>query len=475
MNLQIMAIIAAVFHLLGIASAVQAIMETRTPQGAVAWVLGLITFPYVAVPAYWVFGRSRFRGFVALRRADLVKTVPAARRYLDELKTGNLIAFPERQKELSIEKLAKLPFTVGNDVELLVDGKTTFDSIFEGIQRAEDYILVQFYILRADGLGGRLKDRLAAKARQGVRVCVLYDEVGSNDLPDTYLSAMAAAGIQAHKFNTTKGRANRFQINFRNHRKIVVVDGQEAWVGGHNVGDEYLGKDPKSSPWRDTHVRVCGPVVQAIQLTFAEDWHWACGAMLDLKWQPKPCASGRSVAALELPSGPADMLETCTLFFIKAIQGAEHRLWIASPYFVPDEQFITALQLAVLKGVDVRLIIPRKTDNLLVSLTHWAYIAPLQQLGVKVYWYEKGFMHQKVVLIDDDYATVGTANFDNRSFRLNFEITVVVADQRFNSKVARMLEADFTRSRLVSAADIRAKGPLFRFAVRAAQLTAPIQ
>jgi cardiolipin synthase len=450
-------------------------METRTPQGAVAWVLGLITFPYVAVPAYWVFGRSKFQGFVALRRADLVKTIPAARRYLDELKARQLVAFPERQKELSIEKLAKLPFSVGNNVELLVDGQDTFDSIFDGIQRAEHYILVQFYILRADGLGIQLKDRLAAKAQQGARIFVLYDEVGSNELPDAYLSAMTAAGIQIRKFNTTKGRANRFQINFRNHRKIVVADGKEAWVGGHNVGDEYLGKDPTSSPWRDTHMRVVGPVVQAIQLTFTEDWHWASGAMLDLKWQPEPATSGRSMAALALPSGPADILETCTLFFIKAIQSAERRLWIASPYFVPDEQFITALQLAVLKGVDVRLIIPRKTDNTLVSLTHWAYIAPLQHLGVKVYWYEKGFMHQKVVLIDDDYATVGTANFDNRSFRLNFEITVVVADQGFNDEVARMLEADFASSRLVTEADIRAKGPLFRFAVRAAQLTAPIQ
>jgi len=475
MNLQILAIIAAVFHVLGIASAVQAIMETRTPQGAVAWVLGLITFPYVAVPAYWVFGRSKFRGFVALHRSDLIKTAPAARRYLEELKTGQLIAFPDRQKALSVEKLAKLPFTVGNDVELLVDGQDTFDSIFEGIQRAERYILVQFYILRGDGLGKQLNRRLADKARQGVQVYVLYDEIGSHDLPDTYVSEMAAAGIQAYPFNTTKGRANRFQINFRNHRKIVVVDGQEAWVGGHNVGDEYLGKDPKSRPWRDTHVKVYGPVALAIQLTFAEDWHWASGAMLDLEWIPTPCSSGKSIAALALPSGPADILETCTLFFIKAIQSAERRLWIASPYFVPDEQFITALQLAVLKGVDVRLIIPRKTDNTLVSLTHWAYITPLQHLGVKVYWYGKGFMHQKVVLIDDDYATVGTANFDNRSFRLNFEITAVVADQGFNGEVARMLEADFARSRLVTEADIRAKGPLFRFAVRAAQLTAPIQ
>jgi cardiolipin synthase len=192
---------------------------------------------------------------------------------------------------------------VGNDVELLVDGQDTFDSIFEGIQRAERYILVQFYILRGDGLGKQLNRRLADKARQGVQVYVLYDEIGSHDLPDTYVSEMAAAGIQAYPFNTTKGRANRFQINFRNHRKIVVVDGKEAWVGGHNVGDEYLGKDPKSGPWRDTHMRVCGPVAQAIQLTFAEDWHWASGAMLDLEWQPTPCASGRQWPPWRCPPG----------------------------------------------------------------------------------------------------------------------------------------------------------------------------
>jgi cardiolipin synthase len=474
-SFQVFAITAAVFHVLGIITAVQAIMETRTSQGAVAWALALISFPYIAVPAYWVFGRSKFRGFVVMRRASLAQTEGTASDYLAELKARNLIAFPERQKQLPLEKLAKLPFTVGNDVELLVDGKATFASIFHGIEQATSYILVQFYIVRADGLGNELKDRLTEKARQGVKVYFLYDEVGSMGLSEEYLNDMAAAGIQAHKFNTTKGRTNRFQLNFRNHRKIVVVDGHEAWVGGLNVGDEYLGKDPKFGPWRDTHARVCGPAAQSIQVSFVEDWHWAADEALKLNWQPVEAPSGRSAVALALPSGPADTLETCTLFFIKAILNAKRRLWIASPYFVPDEQFITAMQLAALQGVDVRLLIPRKTDNPLVNLTHWAYIENLKRLGVQIYWHEKGFMHQKVVLIDDDYATVGTANFDNRSFRLNFEITLAIADRQFNSEVAQMLEEDMKDSQLATTTELRAKNVLFRFAVRAAQLTAPIQ
>jgi cardiolipin synthase len=276
-------------------------------------------------------------------------------------------------------------------------------------------------------------------------------------------------------FNTRKGRANRFQVNFRNHRKIVVVDGQEAWVGGHNVGDEYLGRDPKVGHWRDTHVRVVGPAAQTLQVSFLEDWHWATDTFLDLNWEPLPAPSGRSVAALALPSGPADDLETCTLFFIGAIQSANDRLWIASPYFVPDEQFITALQLAALRGVDVRIIVPANTDDLLANLSQWSYLEELETVGIRVFRHEKGFMHQKVLLVDDDFATVGTANFDNRSFRLNFEITLVVVDREFNEAVAQMLEADIADSRLATAGDFQAKPCWFRFAARLARLTAPIQ
>ena len=474
MSLGLLAVIATIMHVLGILSAVKAIMESRTPQGATAWSLGLITFPYIAVPAYWVFGRSKFNGFVKLLREDKEETQQIAREYIDMLKEHELILSPDRQEAMPVEKLASLPFTVGNEAELLIDGEATFDSIFEGIDRAQNYILIQFYIVKADGLGNALKDRLIRRARQGVMVYFLYDEIGSMGLPDQYLSDLQSAGVKAHKFNTTKGRTNRFQVNFRNHRKIVVVDGHEAWVGGHNVGDEYLGKG-EIGPWRDTHVRVAGPAAQSIQVSFVEDYHWAVDEIIDLNWVPKKSETHNPVAALAIPSGPADKFETCTLLFMKVIQSAKTRLWIASPYFVPDKQFITALHLAVLRGVDVRILIPRKTDNPLVNLTHWAYIKELKRIGVDLFWYEKGFLHQKVVLVDDDKATIGTANFDNRSFRLNFEITLLVVDRQFGESVCRMLEEDFKESTEILAEEIMSKGAGFRFLVRAAQLTAPIQ
>jgi len=293
--------------------------------------------------------------------------------------------------------------------------------------------------------------------------------------PGGVIWRMRAGGIDVRSFHTVGGHANRFQINFRNHRKIVIVDGRDAWVGGLNVGDEYLGRDPKVGFWRDTHLHVQGPVVQAVQVAFIEDWHWAADDLPLLNWDPQPAASGARRQVLALPSGPADELETCTLFFIAAINAATSRFWIASPYFVPDEQFITAVQLAALRGVDVRILVPKTSDNLLVGLSIWSYLDELEEVGVEFYQYTRGFMHQKVTLIDDRACTIGTANFDNRSFRLNFEITMGVADAEIASEVLAMLEADFANAERITSADLRARSFIFRFAVRAARLASPVQ
>jgi cardiolipin synthase len=289
------------------------------------------------------------------------------------------------------------------------------------------------------------------------------------------LTELRNAGVEVRSFDTTQGRANRWQLNFRNHRKIVVVDGQTGWVGGLNVGDEYVGRDPTIGNWRDTHLKLTGPVVQGVQLAFMEDWHWASQELLKLDWDPHPAASGARRVALALPTGPADELETCTLFFLNAINTATNRLWLASPYFVPDEQFISALQLAALRGVDVRVLLPDKIDSKLVQLSGWSYLDELEKVGIKVYRYQKGLMHQKVMLIDDLYCTIGTANFDNRSFRLNFEITIAFADTEFAAKVHQMLEHDFADSKPVKAQELKDRGFWFRFTVRCARLMAPVQ
>jgi cardiolipin synthase len=394
------------------------------------------------------------------------------------LQDENLILKAETAQQESHERilksLSRLPITSGNTAKLLVDGEDTFDAIFDGIAQAEDYILFQFYILRDDELGQRFKQAFIDKAAAGVRIFMLYDELGSKKLSPEYIVDLRNAGVEIYPFNTTQGKGNRFRVNFRNHRKIVVVDGRVAYVGGHNVGDEYLGKDPKLSPWRDTHVELRGPVVQCVQVPFLEDWNWATKQMPTLNWDPERAVDGGVVAAC-LPTGPADELETGTLFFLHAINSAKERLWIVSPYFVPDEQLMSALQLAALRGVDVRILIPQNPDHMHVYLSGLSYLQEAEEAGVKIYRYQPGFLHQKVWLIDDDVSLVGTANLDNRSMRLNFEVTMLLIDRDFSRQTEEMLQADFANSELASITDYTERSLPYRFLVRVSRLLAPVQ
>lgn len=468
-----MAIALLFFHILGAISSVHAIMSTRTAQGAVAWVVSLNTFPFIAVPAYWVLGRNKFQGYVTARQLvdeELVQVAPETVAHVEEF----MIAHDELTPGLRmVDTLTDMPFTTGNDVELLIDGVATFQSMIAGIERAEDYVLFQFYIIKEDEIGTRIKDLLIDKAKQGVRVFFLFDEVGSSKLSQRYQNELREAGVEVSAFNTTQGRRNRFQLNFRNHRKIVVVDGHTAWIGGHNVGDEYLGRDPKFGHWRDTHVRLEGPAVIGAQISFAEDWYWATRTSVALDWLPDPSSTGdRKI--LVIPTSPADARETASLLFIQAISSAVERVWIASPYFVPDEGVLKALELADLRGVDVRILIPDEPDHMLVYLAAFTFVDELANTGIGFYRYTAGFLHQKVVLVDDHIAVVGTANLDNRSLRLNFEVSTLVVDPSFASKVAAMLEEDLARSRKMRPGEFRERPFWFQFAARAARLTAPI-
>lgn len=465
-----------IVHLIGAGTSIHAILNVRTAQGTIAWFFALNAAPFLSVPAYWIFGRSEFRGYIHTRREDLDQVNPTAQKYLADLHSRNLIAQTNIATGLLVEKLANWRFTLGNDAQLLVDGEAVFKSIFEGIERATNYVLVEYYIFRNDKLGAEFKERLVSKARQGVKVYLLLDEMGSPDFRnDDLREEFRSGGINLRMFNTRRGADNYFQINFRNHRKIVVVDGVEAWVGGLNVGDEYLGRDPKFGAWRDTHTKVSGPVAQGVQMAFLEDWNWASGEILKLNWDPLPARTGANVAALALPTGPADRMETCTLFFLNAINLATNRLWIATPYFVPDEQFVSTLQLAALRGVDVRILVPGVTDNKLVQMSGWSFLEDLEKVGIKTYRYTNGFMHQKVAVIDDLYSAIGTANFDNRSFRLNFEITMAFADRAFSTGVRQKLEKDFSNSEPVSANQFRERGFWYRFGMAGARLMAPVQ
>lgn len=459
-------------HLLGVISAVLALMSCRTSQGAVAWIISLITFPYLALPAYWLFGQPRFYGYVSARgerdvvlRRVMARYRPLIEPYLFDAQHGDIRA---------IEKLAQMPLTKSNRAELLIDGEATFDSLFAGIEQARSYILIQFFIVRCDHLGLELKRRLERQAARGVKIYFMYDEVGCYSLEDSYFSELRKAGVEVHAFNSTRGWRHRFQLNFRNHRKVLVIDGKLGWTGGLNAGKEYLGEDPQHGPWRDTHLKLSGPSVLGLQESFWEDWHWATGQVLDLSWEPQVSDSdGQNVVIV--PSGPADRQETASLLTQHAIHSAQHRLWVTSPYFVPDQGVQDALQLAVLRGVDVRVMIPERPDHLLVFLSAFSFLPGMLRAGVKIYRYQPGFLHQKIMLIDDHSASVGTVNLDNRSFRLNFEITAFIPDHNFAQAVEEMLEQDFAHCREVTLGELQRR-PLWRKLVsRAAYLLAPVQ
>lgn len=471
---ELAALAVAGFELAGAGAAVHAIMATRTAQGAIAWAVSLITFPFLALPLYLVFGRSRFQGYIEMLRAlrqgqhsGTETAVESVAEYRHEP------CAQDTERFRVCERLSWLPFTCGNSLRLLIDGEEAFSAIFQDIREARSAIHLQCYTVRDDQLGRELFSLLKGKAREGVEVRFLFDEIGSIALPDRVVAEMRSAGVDMQGFKPTRGRSNRFQINFRNHRKVIVVDGRVAFGGGMNIGDEYMGRDRRLTPWRDTHLRIEGPAVRCIHASLCADWYWANQQALCANWTSTNWPAGRQ-KVLVLPTGPTDDHEYCSLFFVHCAHAARRRLWIATPYFVPDEAVVKALILAALRGVDVRIIIPFTNDHVAVHFAAYSYIEELAATDIRLYWYAPGFMHQKVMLIDHDAAVVGTANLDNRSLRLNFEISLLVVDTVFAAQVEKMLQADLATSRPVDLKEYAERGLLFRAAARVARLMAPV-
>lgn len=463
-----------IIYVLGFLASLDAIWKGRTAQGSIAWAISLIVFPYLALPLYYIFGDRKFYAYVRAMRRGNHHIKDVADNLLKRLREKELILKNTKSEFMVVEKLAHLPFTKGNKATLLINGDETFKEIFKEIAAAESYILIQFYMVHNDVLGKKLKEKLIQKVHAGVRVYFLYDDIGSHLLPKEYILELREKGIKISNFKTRKGFSFKLRLNFRNHRKIVVVDGKKAFVGGCNVSKKYLGIHPKYGFWRDTHVMIEGPAVQTIQLPFISDWFWATNSIPDLNWEPEAVTAAEN-KILSVSSGPADEHETCGIFFVHVINSAKKRLWIVSPYFVPDQQVLCALQLAAMRGVDVRLVIPQKSDLLLTYLSSFSFLEDVTKAGIKVFRYDKGFLHEKVMLIDDDKAVVGTANLDNRSFRINFEINLLFYSSEFAKRVEKMLDEDLKFSFPVGIEDYSERPFWFKLAVKVARLMSPIQ
>ena len=454
-------------EILGILLAIHAIMQPRSSQGAIAWFISLIALPVVTIPLYTVFGRTRFLGYTEAMQEAEARVGERAYKWLEEMNTMAADPPPGLEAiDTLVRALTHIPFLRANHVRLLIDGAETYDDMINAIETAESFVMVQFYIVRDDSIGLRLRDALTEKARSGVKIFFLYDEIGSIQLPDSYLDVMREEGIEVSGFKTTKGRSNRFQINFRNHRKLLVVDGHTGFIGGNNLGEEYL-------IYRDTHLRIDGPAAQTIQLSFLKDWYWATSKIAPVNSEIITAQTSDQAVAI-VNTGPADSVAACSILFSTLINNARTRLWITSPYFVPNNAIVVALQAAALRGVDVRIILPDKADHRIIELASFTYYNDMLFSGVRLYRYREHLMHQKAILVDSTVAGIGTVNLDNRSLYLNFEATALVADDDFIKRVEDMLINDLENSSPVQCEHYNNKPLPFRIATHIARLASPL-
>ncbi|MEM1362272.1 MAG: cardiolipin synthase [Pseudomonadota bacterium] len=465
---QIAVVVYVLLEIAALYCAWRAVSSARTSQSAVGWVVLLLAAPHIGLPLYLFLGHHKYRGYTISRR-ESERVIAGVRRAAEV----NAPETPTAIDPKPFEQISALPAVRGNSFTPLIDGQATFQAIFNAIDGAESYILVQFYIVHDDELGSELKDRLIAAAKRGVSVRFMVDAIGSHALPESYYELLREAGVRVTDRRGSNRPKHRFQLNFRNHRKTVIVDGVIGFTGGLNVGDEYMGRDAFFGHWRDTHVALRGPIVAQLQIVFAEDWHWATGDTQydELEW--RPARVSEDMTGLIVATGPGDEMETGALFFFSAIAAAQKRLWIASPYCVPESDVRTALMHAAIRGVDVRLLLPEVVDHRIPWLAAFAYFDELRAAGVQIWRYNDGFMHQKVVLVDNDLAAIGTTNLDNRSFRLNFEAMAVVFDSRAAGEVATMLEADFSKAFLLEK-QLADQSQYIRYGAPFARLFAPL-
>jgi cardiolipin synthase len=345
-----------------------------------------------------------------------------------------------------VNKLAGPHLFVGNDIEVFTTGQDKFDALKRDILAAQDYIHVQYFILENDKTGSELIQLLIDKAREGVQVRVLYDYVGSFYMHSNVLKRMRAAGIEVHPFLELTFMQFAFRINWRNHRKIVVIDGKVGYVGGMNIADRYVVGDKKWIPWRDTHLRITGESVAALQYSFAIDWDFTTRNLLTsptMHYTERPETPEYMVQMMS--SGPTNRWNNISFVFFKAITLAKRCVYIQTPYFLPSDSLLKALQSVALAGVDVRLMIPRQSDSAMLRLATGSYIKECLLSGIKIYLYEPTIIHAKVLIVDDEFVTTGSTNFDFRSFEHNFEFNVLVYSKEFNSKMKATFEEDMNQ------------------------------
>lgn len=459
---------------------VQLLRWRRDPRGDLAWILALLLLPFLGLILFLLIGPMPVSRKVKrrLKRRRVIAAALARRAAALAECLENAGAPPTDPRQKALMRLATRvtgqAVTRGNEVTVYTDAERVFLALGLAIEAAQSHIHMEYYIFADDETGRAMRDLLIRKAREGVEVRVLLDAVGCWNVSRAFLRDMRAGGVRTEFFLTWGHTTRRFNFNCRNHRKLVVVDGTIGFCGSQNIGDEYLGRRRRFGPWRDTHLRVAGSSVTQLQEVFVEDWHFATREDLSHdRYFPPPVVAGNNLVQI-IPSGPDRPTDVMHQLLFAAVTDAQESIAIMSPYFVPDPAMMIALRSAAYRGVRVRLLLPSRSDHWWVLWAGRASYPALLDAGVEVYEYDRGMLHSKVVEVDGRWAMVGSANMDERSFRLNFELTCALYDEL----IARALRADFEHlreaSRRVQPCDIESWTLRQELAAGVARLTTPL-
>ncbi|MFT3804224.1 MAG: cardiolipin synthase [Burkholderiaceae bacterium] len=429
------------------------VLQKRSPAATMSWILSLAALPYAGLLIYYVFGPQKLKRS-RLRR--LGSKAMVAREHGVLQRSAATMPGGERTDQLAmlVMRSGGYPPSTASNVRLLIDGAQTFEALFDAIAAARHHVHLEYYIYTPDQVGTRLRDLLVARLRDGVKVRLLVDSLGAKRVTRRYMRPFLDAGGELAFFHSVPMRRFRPVVNMRTHRKIVICDGRIGFIGGINVCDEE-DERVRADAWRDSHLRIEGLAVHRLQQIFLEDWHYETGEAFDaqdlgpLRAELAPDLEAGSHVMQVVASGPDTELAPIQRSMIAAINAANERVWLTTPYFIPDEASLFALTSAALRGIDLRILVPRRGDSRLVTWSARSYFDELIRAGAKLYEYQPRMLHAKTMLVDDQYAFIGTANFDNRSFRLNFEVSVLLYEKRMNERFAEQFQIDLRSSRQV--------------------------
>lgn len=456
-------------------------LERRDATSTWAWLMVLFFIPFFGFFIYLMFGRR-------LREKHLFRWEGRNKIGIDQLIEHQMTAIEDDTLQFRHDEMKKYKdmiylhlrnndavLTQDNAVEVFDDGKAKFEALIEDLEKATDHIHIQYYIFRLDNLGKRIREVLTRKAKEGVTVRLLFDDMGSRRVYKRHFRELIHYGGKVEAFFPSILPLINTRLNYRNHRKIVVIDGCIAYIGGFNVGDEYLGEVKKFGYWRDTHLRIEGSSVHPIQTRFLLDWNQAAEEEVEYadKYFPKIPLKG-NVSMQIVSSGPDSEWEQIKDGYLKMIFRAKKYIYIQTPYFIPDISFLDALRIACLSGVDVRIMIPNKPDHIFVYWATYSNVGHLLKAGARIYIYDNGFLHAKQIVIDDEVATVGTANIDVRSFKLNFEVNAFIYDHDKSHELAELFEQDLLLSTELTIDMYNARSLPIRLKESMANLISPI-